>query len=221
MPPKRRMKSNLASIQIGRVISEGNAESRDVLERHWTTGFYKTPLTGPVSVTTLGLAGDSVADTRNHGGVDKAILCYSAAHYEAWAREHPELNMLPGGLGENLTIAGADESTVCIGDRFRINDCEVEVSQPRQPCWKIARRWGVKSLTKEVTQSGRTGWYLRVITEGTIQAGQEFERIGNPNPQWTVARANDILFGRESDRIAVFELMNLKQLAEAWRADIA
>jgi MOSC domain-containing protein YiiM len=128
--------------------------------------------------------------------------------------------MTAGALAENLTLAGIDETGVCIGDRFRVGDCEIEVSQPRQPCWKIARRWGVKSLTKEVTQTGRTGWYIRVITEGTLEVGQQLERLDRPNPDWSVARANDVLFGREADRMAVFELMNLKELAEAWRKDI-
>ena len=105
--------------------------------------------------------------------------------------------------------------------RYRIGNAEIEVSQPRQPCWKIARRWGVKTLTKEVTQTGRTGWYLRVVKEGTLSVGDQLERIDRPNPNWTVARANDVMFGRKSDRMAVIELMNLKELAEAWRKDIA
>ncbi len=215
------MSIQIESVQIGRVLTEGNPETRDVLERQWTTAFYKTPVRGPVGVTTMGLRGDEVADTKHHGGVDKAILCYASSHYVRWAQEVPNLQMSPGAFGENLTLSGADEDSVCIGDRYRIGDCEVEVSQPRQPCWKIARRWGDKSLTKRVTQTGRTGWYVRVTKEGSIESGQRFELVARPNEAWTVTRANDIMFGRGKDRAEVIELMNLPELAEAWRSDIA
>ena len=215
------MTITIQSIQVGRLVSEGDPGSKDLLERHWTTGFYKTPVQGPIKMTRLGLVGDAVADTKHHGGPDKAVLCYAASHYELWAAEHPQLRMTAGALAENLTLTGVDESRVCIGDRFRVADCEIEVSQPRQPCWKIARRWGVKTLTKEVTVSGRTGWYVRVVQEGTIDVGQPLELLDRPNPEWSVARANNVLFGRESDRLAVIELMSVKELAEAWRESIA
>lgn len=220
-PITRQPTITIASLQVGRVRSEGDPNDRDLLRRAWTTGFSKEPVVGPVTVTRLGLVGDSVADTRNHGGPDKAILCYAVDHYQSWRAEYPELEMAPGGLGENLTLAGGDESTVCIGDRYRVGDCEFEVSQPRQPCWKIARRWGVKTLTKAVAQTGRTGWYLRVLSEGTIAAGEPFERTVRPHPAWPVSRANDVLFGREVDRVAVIELMGLPELARSWKDSIA
>lgn len=215
------MTITIQSIQVGAVKTEGDPQSRELLAKQWTTGFYKQAISGPVQLTRLGLSGDSVADTANHGGPDKALLCYPASHYPRWSVEHPELQMGPGGFAENLTLSGVDEGGVCIGDRFRMGDCEVQVSQPRQPCWKISRRWGVKTLTKQVTQTGRTGWYLRVINEGRIEAGQTLVLVERKHPDWTVTRANDVMFGRESDRIAVHELMGLESLAEAWRKDIA
>jgi len=169
----------IASIQIGPVVSAGDPGSRDITNRFWTTGFYKRPVDTPVQLTTSGLTGDAVADTRHHGGPDKAALCYAAAHYPVWAEAHPELTLSAGAFGENLTIDGADESSVCVGDRYRVGQCIVQVSQPRQPCWKISRRWGVKTLTKEVARSGRTGWYLRVIDEGMLKAGQQLELIAD------------------------------------------
>lgn len=212
----------LESIQIGRVITEGDPEKRDVAERQWTTGFYKLPAAGPVTLTTDGLAGDAVADTRFHGGPDKAVLCYAAAHYRSyWAATHPDLHLRAGAFGENLTVSNADESSVCLGDSYRIGKVEIQVSQPRQPCWKISRRWGVKTLTKEVTQSGYTGWYCRVLKEGTLKPGQAIELIARPHADWSVKRANDILFGREVDRMSVMELMNLSELASAWKQSLA
>lgn len=211
----------IQSIQVGKVCSEGDPTAQDVLQRRWTTGFYKLPIAGPVNVGPLGIDGDAVADTVNHGGPDKAILCYAASHYANWIGEHPDLKMGPGALAENLTLSGATEADVCIGDLYQAGNCQLQVSQPRQPCWKIARRWGVKTLTKEVSQTGRTGWYLRVIQSGQLNLNDEFILLQRPRPEWSVARANDVLFGRLVDRVAVIELMNLAELADAWRESIA
>ena len=215
------MTFRIASIQIGSLVSEGNRDSRSIVDRHWTTGFYKQPVDGPVRLTRLGIKGDRVADTRHHGGPDKAILCYAASHYERWREDLPDLEMTAGALGENLTVQGADESSVCIGDSYELGQCVVQVSQPRQPCWKIARRWGIKTLTKTVAQTGRTGWYVRVLQEGSLSPGQLAQLIERPHPDWTVARANDILFGREVDRMSVMELMQIEELADAWKSDLA
>jgi MOSC domain-containing protein YiiM len=211
----------IQSIQIGSLRTEGDPHTRDLTQRQWTTGFYKLPVTHPVALETVGIEGDRVADSRFHGGPDKAVLCYAASHYPIWKAEFPHLNMSAGAFAENLTLSGVDESTVFIGDRFQVADCEVEVSQPRQPCWKISRRWGEKTLTKRVAQSGRTGWYLRVLQPGTLAVGQTCKLLDRPHPDWSVARANDVMFSRESDRMDVMELMNLPELAESWRNEIA
>ena len=212
----------LESLQIGSVITEGDPADRDVLRRQWTTAFYKREVAGGVSLTEFGLAGDAVADRQNHGGKEKAILCYAASHYPLWRDEHPELSGLSaGGFAENLTLAGATEHDVCLGDQFLVNDAHIEISQPRQPCWKISRRWGIKTLTKEVAQTGRTGWYARVLNRGTIQAADRLELVKRPHPEWTVARANDVLFGREVDRASVIELMNVPELSSQWKEAIA
>ncbi len=209
------------SIQVGKVRSEGDQRARDPWQRRRSTGFYKVPVPGPVDVGPQGIEGDAVADTIHHGGTDKAILCYPTCHYDAWTREHPELKMGPGALAENLTLSEISESDVCIGDLYQVGSCRLQVSQPRQPCWKIARRWGVKTLTKEVTTTGRTGWYVRVLQVGQIKLGDECQLLNRPHPDWSIARANDIMFGRVADRLAVFQLRGLAELAEAWRAEIA
>jgi len=219
--PKSLMLPTIASIQVGAVISEGNPESSDPLDRQWTTGFYKMPVEGPVQLTSLGIDGDAVADTRHHGGPDKAVLCYAASHYDHWREEFPNLQMSAGAFAENLTIERADESNVCVGDIYQIGDCEVQISQPRQPCWKIARRWGIKTLTKTVAQTGRTGWYLRVLREGTLEKAQTLQLLDRPHPNWSVKRANDIMFGREIDRMSIMELMQLRFLSDAWKGDLA
>jgi MOSC domain-containing protein YiiM len=210
----------IESIQIGKVVTEGDADAREVTDKQWTSAFRKTPITVSVRVDSLGIEGDQVADTKHHGGAEKSILCYASAHYAAWREEHPELDFAPGGFGENLTLAGATEADVCIGDRWSAGECVFEVSQPRQPCWKIARRWQTKTMTKEVTQTGRTGWYLRVLCGGELTAGDTLTLTSRPHPEWSVARANDVLFGREVDRLAVFALMNLAELSDEWKQSI-
>lgn len=209
------------SIQVGKVITEGDPLTRDVNKRVWTSAFRKTIVDSAVTVSELGIEGDQVADTKNHGGPDKAILCYAGIHYQTWADEHPELVFAAGGFGENLTLGKVTEADVCIGDRLKCGDCELEISQPRQPCWKISRRWQTKTMTKEVVQTGRTGWYLRVVTGGALVAGATLELIERPHPDWSVARANDVLFGRESDRMTVHALMSLPPLSREWKDAIA
>ena len=211
----------IESIQIGKIRVEGDASSRDPMLRQWTSGFNKELSSGPILATTMGLKGDQIADTRHHGGPEKAILCYSSSHYADWAIEHPEINWQGGALGENLTIAGSDETSVCIGDVYQIGPVQLQVSQPRQPCWKISRRWQTKTLTKEVTQTGRTGWYVRVLTEGMITAGDELNLLDRPHSDWTIAKANDLLYGRLVDRIALIELMNLPELSREWKDALA
>ncbi|OYP38203.1 MOSC domain-containing protein [Rhodopirellula sp. MGV] len=213
--------STIESIQVGTVVTEGDPDTNDVAKRHWTSAFNKTAIAGAAAVTTLGITGDHVADHKHHGGVDKAILCYAGAHYPAWQTEYPHLSFAGGGFGENLTLASWAEGDVCIGDRWQVNDCQFEISQPRQPCWKISRRWQDKTMTKAVAQTGRTGWYIRVTQEGSLTAGDSIELLERPNPNWSVRRANNILFGREVDRAAVIELMNLPQLSDEWKAAIA
>ena len=205
---------------MGKVVTEGDPSARDIATRQWTSGFRKSTIGHAVTITETGLIGDEIADLKHHGGPEKAILCYAGAHYATWREEHPELDFGPGGFGENLTLGGVTEADVCIGDRWIADECEFEVSQPRQPCWKISRRWQTKTLTKKVAQSGRTGWYLRVISGGSLAAGISIELKDRPHPDWSVARANDVLFGREVDRMSVHALMQLPQLSEEWKESL-
>ncbi len=210
----------ISSIQIGQIQSGGDPDSRAAENRFWTSAFDKRPVPSRVTIGPLGIEGDEVADKVHHGGPDKAILCYAGRHYASWRDAHPDLDFGPGGFGENLTIDEADESEVCIGDRFDTDHCRLEVSQPRQPCWKISRRWATKTLTKEVAQSGRTGWYVRVLQGGVLAVGETMRLSDRPHPNWTIARANDLLFGRDRDPAAIEELKGLAVLANAWKADL-
>lgn len=210
----------IVSIQVGQPTRYEYDGARDGKSQAWTTAFFKTPVTGPVHVGELGLTGDQQADRENHGGLDKAVLAYSADHYPGW-RVHLNFPEMPyGGFGENLTVAGIDETGVCIGDRWKAGNVLLEVSQPRQPCWKMGRRWKMPTLPKQVIQNGKSGWYLRVLTEGDLAAGSTMELISRPHPTWTIARASRLLY-REYDNIAgLRELSDLPELSRAWREEL-
>jgi MOSC domain-containing protein YiiM len=206
----------LDSIQVGMPRNYGFENATDTHDKPWTTGFFKTPIEGSVFVGRTNLVGDGQADLKNHGGVDKAVLAYSAEHYPKW-REDLHIPDLPfGAFGENLTIVGLTEESVCIGDIVRIGEVIFEVSQPRQPCWKLARRWRRHELTGLVVRNGRSGWYLRVLEEGWIAAKTPIELIERPNPAWTIARANQILHHRRTDLALTLELAEVPRLADSW-----
>ena len=208
----------LRSIQVGLPDQYGNPS--DPNNGVWTTAFFKTAIESRVHVGIEGLAGDGHADLKNHGGADKAVLAYSADHYPYWRREL-SLDDLPfGAFGENLSIEGMSERDVCIGDRYRIGETILEVSQPRQPCWKLGRRWNQKLLPKIVIQNGFCGWYLRILQPGTIEKGLTIDITERPYPQWTVQRANDLLYGKAIDPTAMSELFLLPPLSVAWKQSL-
>ena len=210
----------ILSIHTGKSQTYDHPGPADGKNRTWTTAFFKTPVAGNVKVGELGLEGDEQADRKNHGGLDKAVLAYSADHYPYW-REHLTISDMPfGGFGENLTIAGSQESTVCIGDRWQAGNVLFEVSQPRQPCWKMARRWQIVDLPKQVIHNGRSGWYARVLQGGEIAAAAPIELVSRPRPTWTIARAAKLLY-HEPDNVADMEdLANVPELSRAWREEL-
>ena len=210
----------IASIQTGQPTEYRHEGHIDGHDRTWTTAFWKSPVSGPIWVRSTNIAGDRQADLLNHGGADKAVLAYSADHYAYW-RAHLKLPDMPfGGFGENLTIEGLDEQGVCIGDTWRAGAVVFQVSQPRQPCWKMSRRWRIADLAKQVIVNGKSGWYLRVLNEGELSAGLPIDLVERPNPAWSVARASDLMYHRKDDLIATGELAALPELSAAWREEL-
>ena len=183
----------LVSIQVGRprtIAASGDGQPWD---REWETAFWKDPVVGPVALRSLHVDGDAVAETNGHGGPDQAALCYSADHYRLWRQELELPDMPHGGFGENLTIAGQEEPTVCIGDVYAMGEALIQVSKPRSPCFKISWRWRRADLLRRVESSGRHGWYVRVLREGMIEAGEPVSLEDRPHPDWTVRAAADVI----------------------------
>lgn len=211
----------LVSVQVGTPRAVGVRGSRDPMERFFTSAIWKEPVTGPVLVGRLGLAGDAVANTRVHGGPEQAVLMYAESHYPTWRAEWGREGLGPGAFGENLTVSGLTESTVCIGDTFEIGTARLQVSQPRQPCATLARRHRVPDLISVVRANGRSGWYLRVLREGSLQAGDELTLMDRPHPEWTVGRATRAMLGRQSAPEEARSLALCEALSPGWRRHLS
>jgi len=214
----------LLSIQTSMPKILGEGSSPNPMFGRWSTGIFKQPVSGPVHVARLNLEGDGQADLTVHGGPDKAVYAYPAQYYPLWRAELDLPDMTYGGFGENFTIDGATEKDVCIGDVHRIGTAVLEVSQPRMPCWKLARKWNMTRLPALFVQTGRSGWYYRVREEGTVAAGEHVELVTRTFPQWTIWRTCELTYqsGREPDmRVEAKELLNCPELAEQWKAALA
>ncbi|HEV7179899.1 MAG TPA: MOSC domain-containing protein [Candidatus Baltobacteraceae bacterium] len=196
----------------------------------WLTSFEKPPVDGPVWIGATDLAGNDVADHNVHGGPERAVLFYARSNYSYWERElgTPATEGFRKGFGENLTVQGLDETTVCVGDRFAVGEAVVEIAQPRSPCWKIGEYWGVKDLSKRVYLTGKTGWFARVIKEGNVRAGDALALLERPNPRITIQVLNDVVMEVETRKTDVndhAEMVTLfarcETLSPGWRRQFA
>lgn len=183
-----------------------------------TSGINKQPATGGVLAHAFGFEGDAQADRRVHGGVDKALHCYSWQHYAAWRRELPECARwdAPGAFGENLSIDGLYEQAVCIGDRWRIGSAITVVSQGRQPCFKLNVHFGVPGMASRVQNTLRAGWYLRVEQPGEIAVGSRLTLLDRPHPDFSVARLLALIRDRVIDPVQAEFVLQLP-LTPSWR----
>ena len=161
--------------------------------------------------------GDGQGDQVNHGGPDKAVCVYPLDHYSHWGKELGR-EFPPGAMSENLTISGALETEVCIGDVFRIGEATVQASQPRMPCNKLAGKNGERMLVKWVSQTGYTGFYMRVLSEGMVDAGDAFERVERHPERISVADVNDIIYERSRDFALIERLASMPEFAADARA---
>ncbi len=217
----------IAGVFVGLPRLVGVPDAATVFDRSWTTGYYKRRVIGPVHVGALNLDGDGQADLTSHGGPDKAVLAYAAGHYPQWQSELEDLmdpdllkQLGPGGFGENLVVTAWKEEDVAIGDVHRIGTAMLQVTQPRSPCWKIARRWRLHCLAARVQQSARTGWYYRVLETGHIGEGDVIRVEDRPFAQWTVARVSRLRHSTVIDHGALASLIGCDALASRLRTTL-
>jgi len=178
---------------------------------------------GTVQVLPEGLAPDEQADRSVHGGPEMALHLYPLDHHAWWRGEigeHPALDE-PGGFGSNLAVTGMLEDDVHIGDRFRLGTALIEVSQPRQPCWKIEHRFGHKGMVAAIVRTARCGWYFRVIDIGEVTAGDSIERVAIGAADWSVARVFRALVAGKATPDELAALADLAPLSPKLRAKAA
>ena len=156
--------------------------------RQVTTGIFKEPVAGRIRIRRTGLAGDRQADPSVHGGPSKAVYAYPSEHYPFWRRELERSDLPWGSFGENLTTEGLDERTLRIGDRLRVGSALLRVTQPRMPCYKLGIRFGQMDMVRRFLASGRSGFYLAVLEEGDVAAGDPIELLQTKNNLPTVSQ---------------------------------
>ncbi|WP_420808653.1 MOSC domain-containing protein [Cohnella luojiensis] len=196
-------------------INIGNVKSSTYKGKEAKSGIVKSAITHAVALAELGLAGDEQADLVNHGGKDKSVCVYSADHYPHW--ENVLGRKLPHGtFGENFTVRGMSERDIHIGDVYQVGTAAVQVSQPRQPCWKLAMRWGLDELPLLVTESGATGFYLRVLENGVAANGDELRLMQTHPARITVEEANRLMHKDKEDAEGIRRLLAVKELSASW-----
>ncbi|MBM7601427.1 MOSC domain-containing protein YiiM [Virgibacillus halotolerans] len=204
-------------IFIGKVKQLGDANADQVMDKPWETGIFKQEHSGKIWLSKTGFTGDEVADKKNHGGPEKAVFSYPIKHYTYW-KEELELETIDmGAMGENFAVLEMDEFTVCIGDTFKMGDAIIQVSQPRQPCWKPARRFGILDFALQIQKTGFTGWYFRVLQEGEVEPGTDLELIDRPYPQWSIAACNEVMHVYKEDLRMADDLASCTLLADSWK----
>jgi len=171
-------------------------------------------------VDTLGFMRDNQSDKSHHGGVDKAVCVYSQKYYPFF-KEKYGLDLPACAFGENLAIADLDDSEVCLGDKFKCGEVVFEVSQPRQPCWKISSVIGVKNLTSLIVKESKTGFYLRVLKSGQLKATNYLELISRDYPLLTIEHINQCAYNAKNNQENIKNILQCDKLADAYRISLS
>jgi MOSC domain-containing protein YiiM len=199
----------LAAIHTGRAVPYTRPGSCSAIA--------KVPVSGPVRIHAEGIEGDEQGDRRVHGGPEKAIHHYPFDHYSFWRQGHPHpLLAASGAFGENFSSTGWSEDTLHLADVIRVGTATLQVSQGRQPCWKLNDRFGLPDMARSMQSSGRTGWYYRVLEGGRVAPGDAMTVVERLCPDWSLRRLGHVLFDRTLERSVLEEASQLP-LTESWK----
>ncbi|KKB74094.1 MULTISPECIES: MOSC domain-containing protein [Bacillus] len=181
------------------------------------TAIFKRPAGSPVFLSRTNFDGDKQADLVHHGGADKAVCVYPADHYPYWENALGE-KLPQAAFGENLSVKGLTEQDVCIGDIFKLGEALVQVSQPRQPCFKLAKKLNVKDMVLKVRDTGYSGFYFRVLEEGIVVPDSRLRFVSRDAHEITVAYANRLMYHDRNNQPAIRKILEVEALSESWRA---
>ncbi len=204
-----------------RVVSVNVGQPREVdwRGRSVTTGIFKEPVPGRVPLRRHNLEGDRQADPSVHGGPDKAVYAYPVENYDYWRGQLPGRDLPPGIFGENLTVEGLTEDAVHIGDELRVGTARLVVTQPRMPCYKLGLRFGDPGMVKRFLAARRPGFYLGVVEEGAIGAGDPIERLREGEDRVAVAEMLGLIVADQPDADALRRALGVPGLAAVWREE--
>ena len=207
-------------IEIKHIFSGKPQIINDGKREPYLSSYRKTLMTqSSFFIEKEGLKGDTQSDKENHGGEDKAICVYSLEDYNFFEKRH-NLLLPPSAFGENFTIVGVNDSDIYLGDQFACGEVIFEVSQPRQPCWKISSIMGIKNLTSMLVKEHRSGFYLRVLQEGEMKSTDRLKLIARDYPKFTIAFVNQIAFNAKENQAAIKEVIGCPRLSEAYRVSL-
>lgn len=164
------------------------------------TGIYKTPTNKPIFLGQHDVQGDTVSDRKHHGGEFKACYIFSAAHYSYWQNLYPNLNWDYGMMGENLTISGFNETQIHVGDIYKVGNALVQITQPREPCYKFGIKFGTQKVVKQFIEHGYPGTYLRVLEEGYVTKGDAFTLVSKAPNSLTVFELYNLIYAKTKDQ---------------------
>ena len=183
------------------------------------TGLYKQPSIRPVFLTKTGFIGDQQADLKHHGGMDKAVCVYSVEHYTYWQTIFPK-ELPPAAFGENLTVQNMLETEIHLGDIFQIGEAVVQVTQPRQPCYKLIWRYHMKELPVYMQNRGYTGYYFRVLQEGQVALQDEIVCLVYDTHQISIQFANQIMHHDTKNMEGIKKILAVDALSDSWRTTL-
>ena len=164
------------------------------------TGIFKYPVDEPLYLTKNDVANDTVIDRVHHAGINKACYLFASNNYPYWKKLYPELEWNWGMFGENLTVEGLDEAVVRIGDIYKMGTALVQVSQPREPCYKLGIRFGNQKILRQFIDHNRSGTYVRILEEGEVSTGDEIALVEQSENILTVQQFYELMFLKEKPR---------------------
>lgn len=170
-----------------------------------TTGIFKNPSDTPIYLGKEDVSGDEVSDRKHHGGIHKACYLFSADHYLYWKNLYPNLDWNYGMFGENLTVKGLDETKIYVGDIYKIGSALVQITQPREPCYKLGFRFGTQKVLQQFIDHERPGTYVSVLEEGFVKTGDTIKLVEQAKNSFTTTQFYNLIFAKDKDQ----ELLNL------------
>lgn len=203
------MSAFVTSLNVGKIQTLLHAN------KEVTSAFVKLSVDSAM-LTETGFTTDQQADLKNHGGVNKTVCVYASEHYSYW-QERLGRTLPVAAFGENITASGLLESEVCIGDTFQLGEAVVQISQPRQPCFKLGARHSLPKLTLWVQQSGLTGFYFRCLQPGFVKNGDAVTLLQKHSAHFTIAEANRIMHEDKNDIETIQKILRIKELSTSWR----